>query len=223
MRPNFKRLYAHLSSACDSVGAGIAIQTRSAAVTHGLEKKTDGYLGIFNSLVLFFIEYADRTGRLVLAWGRSHDARRPTPQTRIYTAAISRWKHILALTAASDTPGTKTRQENVPKRCLRSSPILFSKANCGQKKRGSGAQKGEKSLRILLLYLTFFSFLLPNANLIILFYFQTMKPLMEKRRRARINDSLNHLKNLILPLTGRDVSYLVSICAETLLVYTNSW
>lgn len=34
-----------------------------------------------------------------------------------------------------------------------------------------------------------------------------MKPLMEKRRRARINDSLNHLKNLILPLTGRDVSY----------------
>ncbi|KAJ0064509.1 hypothetical protein NL108_009477, partial [Boleophthalmus pectinirostris] len=33
---------------------------------------------------------------------------------------------------------------------------------------------------------------------------QTLKPLMEKRRRARINDSLNQLKNLILPLTGRD-------------------
>nr|XP_046253118.1 transcription factor HES-2-like [Scatophagus argus] len=33
---------------------------------------------------------------------------------------------------------------------------------------------------------------------------KTMKPLMEKRRRARINDSLNRLKNLILPLTGRD-------------------
>lgn len=32
---------------------------------------------------------------------------------------------------------------------------------------------------------------------------------MEKRRRARINDSLNHLKNLILPLTGRDVSYYI--------------
>lgn len=30
---------------------------------------------------------------------------------------------------------------------------------------------------------------------------------MEKRRRARINDSLNKLKNLIIPLTGRDVSY----------------
>ncbi|XP_070767196.1 transcription factor HES-2-like [Enoplosus armatus] len=33
---------------------------------------------------------------------------------------------------------------------------------------------------------------------------KTMKPLMEKRRRARINDSLNNLKNIILPLTGRD-------------------
>ncbi|KAM6977262.1 transcription factor HES-2-like [Aplochiton taeniatus] len=35
---------------------------------------------------------------------------------------------------------------------------------------------------------------------------KTMKPLMEKRRRARINDSLNHLKSLILPLTGKDNS-----------------
>uniref|UniRef100_A0A3Q2ZIX0 Hes family bHLH transcription factor 2 n=1 Tax=Hippocampus comes TaxID=109280 RepID=A0A3Q2ZIX0_HIPCM len=35
---------------------------------------------------------------------------------------------------------------------------------------------------------------------------RTMKPLVEKRRRARINDSLNHLKELILPLTGRDKS-----------------
>ncbi|XP_054464561.1 transcription factor HES-2-like, partial [Anoplopoma fimbria] len=33
---------------------------------------------------------------------------------------------------------------------------------------------------------------------------KTMKPLMEKRRRARMNDSLTHLKNLLLPLTGRD-------------------
>lgn len=41
--------------------------------------------------------------------------------------------------------------------------------------------------------------------------FQTMKPLMEKRRRARINNSLNHLKNLILPLTGRDVSWYIHL------------
>ncbi|CAL8368734.1 unnamed protein product [Lota lota] len=33
---------------------------------------------------------------------------------------------------------------------------------------------------------------------------KTMKPLMEKRRRARINDSLDHLKSLIIPLTGKD-------------------
>ncbi|KAJ3586145.1 hypothetical protein NHX12_012546 [Muraenolepis orangiensis] len=35
---------------------------------------------------------------------------------------------------------------------------------------------------------------------------KTMKPLMEKRRRARINDSLDLLKSLILPLTGKDKS-----------------
>ncbi|KAL3974270.1 hypothetical protein ACER0C_022896 [Sarotherodon galilaeus] len=35
---------------------------------------------------------------------------------------------------------------------------------------------------------------------------KTMKPLMEKRRRARINESLNRLKSLIVPLTGRDQS-----------------
>jgi hypothetical protein len=43
--------------------------------------------------------------------------------------------------------------------------------------------------------------------IVIIFIFpQTMKPLMEKRRRARINDSLDHLKSLIIPLTGKDVS-----------------
>uniref|UniRef100_A0A8C6WUV4 BHLH domain-containing protein n=1 Tax=Neogobius melanostomus TaxID=47308 RepID=A0A8C6WUV4_9GOBI len=35
---------------------------------------------------------------------------------------------------------------------------------------------------------------------------KTLKPLMEKRRRARINESLDHLKDIILPLTGRDKS-----------------
>ncbi|XP_031594039.1 transcription factor HES-2-like isoform X1 [Oreochromis aureus] len=35
---------------------------------------------------------------------------------------------------------------------------------------------------------------------------KTMKPLMEKRRRAGINESLNRLKSLIVPLTGRDQS-----------------
>lgn len=35
---------------------------------------------------------------------------------------------------------------------------------------------------------------------------QTLKPLMEKRRRARINESLNRLKELIVPLVANDVS-----------------
>ncbi|XP_042333759.1 transcription factor HES-2 [Sceloporus undulatus] len=35
---------------------------------------------------------------------------------------------------------------------------------------------------------------------------KSLKPLMEKRRRARINESLNQLKALILPLVGKDGS-----------------
>nr|XP_006642115.1 PREDICTED: transcription factor HES-2 [Lepisosteus oculatus] len=35
---------------------------------------------------------------------------------------------------------------------------------------------------------------------------KTLKPLMEKRRRARINESLIQLKTLILPLIGKDNS-----------------
>lgn len=37
---------------------------------------------------------------------------------------------------------------------------------------------------------------------------RTLKPLLEKKRRARINESLDQLKVLILPLTGKDVSSL---------------
>ncbi|XDV48540.1 hypothetical protein PO909_017939 [Leuciscus waleckii] len=33
---------------------------------------------------------------------------------------------------------------------------------------------------------------------------KTLKPLLEKKRRARINESLDRLKALILPLTGKD-------------------
>ncbi|XP_062315624.1 transcription factor HES-2.1 [Osmerus eperlanus] len=33
---------------------------------------------------------------------------------------------------------------------------------------------------------------------------KTLKPMLEKKRRARINDSLGHLKTLILPLVGKD-------------------
>lgn len=36
--------------------------------------------------------------------------------------------------------------------------------------------------------------------------FQASKPIMEKRRRARINESLNELKTLILEAMKKDVS-----------------
>ena len=37
-------------------------------------------------------------------------------------------------------------------------------------------------------------------------FLKSSKPLMEKRRRARINQSLNELKNLILEAMKKDVS-----------------
>uniref|UniRef100_A0A452QUK3 BHLH domain-containing protein n=1 Tax=Ursus americanus TaxID=9643 RepID=A0A452QUK3_URSAM len=36
---------------------------------------------------------------------------------------------------------------------------------------------------------------------------RSLKPLLEKRRRARINASLRQLKGLILPLLGRESSH----------------
>lgn len=39
-----------------------------------------------------------------------------------------------------------------------------------------------------------------------IFFFQSNKPIMEKRRRARINNCLNELKTLILDAMKKDVS-----------------
>lgn len=43
-----------------------------------------------------------------------------------------------------------------------------------------------------------------NFNLFL--FFQSNKPIMEKRRRARINNCLNELKSLILDAMKKDVS-----------------
>lgn len=39
------------------------------------------------------------------------------------------------------------------------------------------------------------------------YLFQTNKPIMEKKRRARINQCLNELKDLLIDATNTDVSY----------------
>lgn len=44
------------------------------------------------------------------------------------------------------------------------------------------------------------------TNTRLCFVFQSKKPLMEKMRRARINDSLNELKTLVLEAMKKDVS-----------------
>ncbi len=45
-----------------------------------------------------------------------------------------------------------------------------------------------------------------TVNVILFFYLQSSKPIMEKRRRARINESLGQLKTLILDALKKDVS-----------------
>lgn len=42
-------------------------------------------------------------------------------------------------------------------------------------------------------------------EMLLLFLFKSSKPIMEKRRRARINESLSQLKTLILDALKKDV------------------
>lgn len=71
----------------------------------------------------------------LLAWGRTRDARRPTPRTRLYTAPFGSQRHNFA--------NLKDDGENVSKHGLWSSPIPFS--NRSQKKGGPWTQKGKRS------------------------------------------------------------------------------
>ena len=52
---------------------------------------------------------------------------------------------------------------------------------------------------------------LTNATIFLKFRLQASKPIMEKRRRARINESLNELKTLILEAMKKDVSIIQSL------------
>lgn len=45
-----------------------------------------------------------------------------------------------------------------------------------------------------------------DANDVFFLHLQSSKPIMEKRRRARINESLGQLKTLILDALKKDVS-----------------
>lgn len=70
---------------------------------------------------------------------------------------------------------------------------------------------------------------LTNATIFLKFRLQASKPIMEKRRRARINESLNELKTLILEAMKKDVSIIqrlwknfLSFIWEFLVLFANS-
>ena len=46
----------------------------------------------------------------------------------------------------------------------------------------------------------------PVFNVLSIFFHQANKPLLERKRRARINDSLTDLKHLVLTSLNKDVS-----------------
>ena len=52
------------------------------------------------------------------------------------------------------------------------------------------------------------------------FFFQWSKPIMEKRRRERINRSLEELKRLVLEAQNRDVSILCCVSKKILVIIT---
>lgn len=191
-------------------GLWIITQTRTGVVTLGLLQKTDGYLTKCDAFLLFSSNTwpvkSFHVGLGAYPWRTETDA----TDLDIYRGPWQLETHLLRYLFGI-LLWYKDDAQNVSKHDLWSSPVFFSKTNCGQKKRGSWAQKGEWSYRILFhicFVFSLMSYFWCNAWILnIMCSFQTMKPLMEKRRRARINDSLDHLKNLILPLTGRDVSY----------------
>lgn len=86
---------------------------------------------------------------------------------------------------------------------------LTARSTVAQRKQANELRKvrGEicTGLHALLCFLLLFVYVeVQLNNRVVFFPSQTLKPLLEKRRRARINDSLSHLKSLILPLVGKD-------------------
>lgn len=51
------------------------------------------------------------------------------------------------------------------------------------------------------------------------FCLQSNKPIMEKRRRARINNSLNDLKTLVLESMKKDVSIIIFFLSIFYIIY----
>lgn len=85
---------------------------------------------------------------------------------------------------------------------------ISSKNERRRKIKRSQKSKLESSFLRALIFLTFEGYCciwLTNATIFSKFRLQASKPIMEKRRRARINESLNELKTLILEAMKKDV------------------
>ena len=80
-----------------------------------------------------------------------------------------------------------------------SQPILFV-SHCYKLSDGSRARWKIYSWKIYMKLVAFY------IQVCVVFFFQIKKPLIEKQRRKRINDSLQEIKRLVLEALNRDVS-----------------
>lgn len=157
VRPNFKHLYAHISSASWRRFCLIWSMDHNADThrsCHAWNQRRRQMVILLYLMVLCCFHsirgrsesYSDGLG--AYPWRTGTDAtdldkyRSPRPlETHLHQLLL--WTLLWH----------KENAENVSKHDLWSSPVLFSTADCGQKKRGSWAQKGKRSLWILLHYL----------------------------------------------------------------------
>lgn len=110
-------------------------------------------LSKYDAFVLCFIQYGDGPNRFELAWGRTRDARKPTPKTWINSAAPGRWRYIFTLFRSEHFCGTKTMLKMSPNMVCEALPSYSPKSTVAKRKEALELRKVSavaEFLRILL-------------------------------------------------------------------------
>lgn len=139
----------HLDADIVWFGLWIIKQTRTAVVTHGLGRR-QMVISLYLMDLRCFHRIRGQSKSFRVGLG-AYPWRTETDATDLdkYRAPWPLETHLLLLLCWT-LLWHKDDSENVSKHDLWSSPVIFSTANCGQKKRGSWAQKGKRSHWILL-------------------------------------------------------------------------
>lgn len=135
-------------------GVGITAQTRSAVVTHGLEKKTDGYLTLFDSFVLFF----SNTWPVQIVWSWlggvpvTHGDRRHGPG---YIPQPSAVRDTSSPTSGVETSGTKTTLKMSPNMACEALQSFSPRLTVAKRKEAIELRKVSEATEFCLIILHF--------------------------------------------------------------------